>query len=275
MLTSSSSRRGLILRPGRWVTGRRDGRSISTSDLPRRQPDFQGVVWRAGNIFVSGAGPMRLGPIHLLTTPGHRTGQPSTTGDGSSRRTEVQWVPNATAVPRECDTIATDTRAGMTRCCETMACMNTVLIAVDDSDDAVATATATHELFGDRTKYYLINVESAALRAWCGARHIRWSAQQRCTRRCGRARQLRRWPRPMLRRRAAPHRSLRKLPSRTRRRWVTPEIPRPPSCVRHTIIAADLVVVGHHEHSWLSRLFLRSLSDDIVKRADLPVLVIK
>jgi nucleotide-binding universal stress UspA family protein len=37
----------------------------------------------------------------------------------------------------------------------------------------------------------------------------------------------------------------------------------------------DVVVVGSHERSWLSRLFSRSVSATVVKRADLPVLVAK
>jgi nucleotide-binding universal stress UspA family protein len=37
----------------------------------------------------------------------------------------------------------------------------------------------------------------------------------------------------------------------------------------------DVVVVGSHERSWLSRLFSRSVSAEVVKRADVPVLVAK
>jgi nucleotide-binding universal stress UspA family protein len=39
--------------------------------------------------------------------------------------------------------------------------------------------------------------------------------------------------------------------------------------------AVDVVVVGSHQRSWLSRLFSRSVSAEVVKRADLPVLVAK
>jgi nucleotide-binding universal stress UspA family protein len=37
----------------------------------------------------------------------------------------------------------------------------------------------------------------------------------------------------------------------------------------------DVVVVGSHDRSWLSRLFSKSVSTEIVKRADLPVLLAK
>jgi nucleotide-binding universal stress UspA family protein len=37
---------------------------------------------------------------------------------------------------------------------------------------------------------------------------------------------------------------------------------------------ADVIVVGSHERSWLSRLFDRSVADGIVRSADRPVLVV-
>jgi nucleotide-binding universal stress UspA family protein len=37
----------------------------------------------------------------------------------------------------------------------------------------------------------------------------------------------------------------------------------------------DVVVVGSHDRSWLSRLFAKSVSTEIVKRADVPVLLAK
>ncbi len=49
----------------------------------------------------------------------------------------------------------------------------------------------------------------------------------------------------------------------------------------HAIVDADhqhgvdVVVVGSHQRSWLSRLFSRSVSAEVVKRADIPVLVAK
>jgi nucleotide-binding universal stress UspA family protein len=37
----------------------------------------------------------------------------------------------------------------------------------------------------------------------------------------------------------------------------------------------DVVVVGSHQRSWFSRLFSRPVSAEVVKRADVPVLVAK
>jgi nucleotide-binding universal stress UspA family protein len=37
----------------------------------------------------------------------------------------------------------------------------------------------------------------------------------------------------------------------------------------------DLIVVGSHTHSWFSRLFTGSVSNDLLREADIPVLVVK
>jgi deazaflavin-dependent oxidoreductase (nitroreductase family) len=75
---------------------------MSTTRQP--QPDFRGLVWRAGNSIVSALARFGVGPIHLLTTRGRRTGRPATVPvvpvDEAGRRWlvapygEVQWVRN-------------------------------------------------------------------------------------------------------------------------------------------------------------------------------------
>jgi nucleotide-binding universal stress UspA family protein len=37
----------------------------------------------------------------------------------------------------------------------------------------------------------------------------------------------------------------------------------------------DVIVVGSHERSWFSRLFVPSVTADVVKEAEVPVLVVK
>lgn len=37
----------------------------------------------------------------------------------------------------------------------------------------------------------------------------------------------------------------------------------------------DVIVVGSHQRSWLSRLFVGSVTSDVVREADIPVLVVK
>ena len=38
---------------------------------------------------------------------------------------------------------------------------------------------------------------------------------------------------------------------------------------------ADVIVVGSHERGWFSRLLSGSVSQDLVRRSDIPVLVVK
>ena len=77
---------------------------------PHRQPTFRSRSWRAGNAFVSLLARLGVGPIHLLTTRGRKTGQPSTVPvvpvDVDGKRWlvapygEVDWVHNARASGR-------------------------------------------------------------------------------------------------------------------------------------------------------------------------------
>jgi nucleotide-binding universal stress UspA family protein len=39
--------------------------------------------------------------------------------------------------------------------------------------------------------------------------------------------------------------------------------------------AVDVIVVGSHSHSWFTRLFTGSVSNDVIREADIPVLVMK
>ena len=39
--------------------------------------------------------------------------------------------------------------------------------------------------------------------------------------------------------------------------------------------AVDVIVVGSHAHGWFSRLFTGSVSNDLLREADIPVLVVK
>lgn len=77
---------------------------------PHRQPTFRSRSWRAGNAFVSLLARLGVGPIHLLTTRGRKTGQPSTVPvvpvDVDGKRWlvapygAVDWVHNARASGR-------------------------------------------------------------------------------------------------------------------------------------------------------------------------------
>ena len=74
------------------------------------QPTFRSRSWRAGNAFVGLLARLGVGPIHLLTTRGRKTGKPSTVPvvpvDFDGKRWlvapygDVGWVHNARAAGR-------------------------------------------------------------------------------------------------------------------------------------------------------------------------------
>jgi deazaflavin-dependent oxidoreductase (nitroreductase family) len=74
------------------------------------QPSFRSRGWRAGNTFVSLLARLGVGPIHLLSTRGRKSGQPSTVPvvpiDLDGKRWlvapygDVDWVHNARASGR-------------------------------------------------------------------------------------------------------------------------------------------------------------------------------
>jgi deazaflavin-dependent oxidoreductase (nitroreductase family) len=76
----------------------------------RREPKFHSLGWRAGNAFVSVLARAGVGPIHLLTTRGSKSGRPHTVPvvpvDYDNKRWlvapygAVAWVHNARAAGR-------------------------------------------------------------------------------------------------------------------------------------------------------------------------------
>jgi deazaflavin-dependent oxidoreductase (nitroreductase family) len=72
-----------------------------------RTPRFHSPAWRIGDAFVGALARLAIGPIHLLTTRGHRTGRPHTKPvvpvDHAGKRWlvapygPVAWVRNARA----------------------------------------------------------------------------------------------------------------------------------------------------------------------------------
>ncbi|MBL8775490.1 MAG: nitroreductase family deazaflavin-dependent oxidoreductase [Acidimicrobiales bacterium] len=78
--------------------------------MSEKRHDFHSLAWRAGNAFVALLARLGVGPIHLLTTTGHRTGREATVpvvpvDDGDRRWLvapygEVQWVRNVRSTDR-------------------------------------------------------------------------------------------------------------------------------------------------------------------------------
>lgn len=156
--------------------------------------------------------------------------------------------------------------------------MTRVLIAADDSDLAVDTASRAHDLFGDDAAYFVIHVaESPTVPA------MAWGAAYPV------AMPMLAYPPPVaiageqsnddsLRQAAEQHASMvaddASLGSDAH---PLSDVGDPATAI---IDAArdqhvDVIVVGSHERSWFSRLFSGSVVQDVVRDAPVPVLVVK
>ena|SRR5688572_21410299 len=144
--------------------------------------------------------------------------------------------------------------------------MTKVLIAADGSDQSVAAARAAHSLFGDAAEYLVVNVDQSMNAA------MAWGASY-----------------PLV----TPLPTLTDDPSALQRAaGVATDVATSASLPdaesigdvgdpAYAILRAadehdvDLIVVGSHTHSWFSRLFTGSVSNDLLREADIPVLVVK
>jgi nucleotide-binding universal stress UspA family protein len=153
--------------------------------------------------------------------------------------------------------------------------MTTVLIAVGDSDDAVATARLAHRLFGDSANYYAINVDRVDLPwlAWGTPYPVvgpvvmspdMWKeAGLASSETCAEAAEER----------AAEVADDAELPDPT----AIADIGDPSTAILRAAHEhdADVIVVGSHERGWFSRLLFGSVGKDVVAESDIPVLVVK
>jgi nucleotide-binding universal stress UspA family protein len=144
--------------------------------------------------------------------------------------------------------------------------MTKVLIAADSSENSVAAARAALALFGDDAEYLVVNVDRAMNDA------MAWGAA---------------YPLVM------PLPQVADDPAAVQRATEVAEdvadeadLPAAESIGEvgdpaYAIIEAahehgvDVIVVGSHTHSWFSRLFTGSVSNDLLREADIPVLVVK
>jgi nucleotide-binding universal stress UspA family protein len=153
--------------------------------------------------------------------------------------------------------------------------VKTILIAVDGSEESVKTAQAAHRLFGDSAEYLVINVGPAV-------HGIPWGVPYPVMAPIAFDRDL--WS-------GAGGADVDKSPADTaaERAAVVADAASLPNAAElgatgdptTAILAAgrthgaDVVVVGSHRRSWLSRLLTPSVEHDVVKFASRPVLVVK
>lgn len=144
--------------------------------------------------------------------------------------------------------------------------MTKVLIAADNSETSVHAAQVAHSLFGDKAEYLVVNVDRAMNDA------IAWGAAYPLV-----------MPLPAATDDAGALQRAEDVASDIAH---SAELPGAESVgdvgdPAHAIIHAahehgvDVIVVGSHTHSWFSRLFTGSVSTDLLREADIPVLVIK
>jgi nucleotide-binding universal stress UspA family protein len=159
--------------------------------------------------------------------------------------------------------------------------MTRVLIAADDSDLAVETATHAHRLFGDDAVYFVIHVADAMpipTMAWGYAYPVAMPmvAYPPPTAGTGTAD-------PTLgegsARDVAEQRAAHVVDDAALGTSARPlaDVGDPATAI---VDAArdqhvDVIVVGSHERSWFSRLFSGSVVQDVVREAPVPVLVVK
>jgi nucleotide-binding universal stress UspA family protein len=144
--------------------------------------------------------------------------------------------------------------------------MTKVLIAADSSDHSVAAARAALALFGDAAEYLVVNVDQSMNDA------MAWGASY-----------------PLVMPLPAPTddpSALQRAEDVATDVASSASLPAAESIgdvgdPAYAIMQAahehqvDVIVVGSHTHSWFSRLFTGSVSDDLLRETDIPVLVVK
>jgi nucleotide-binding universal stress UspA family protein len=144
--------------------------------------------------------------------------------------------------------------------------MTKVLIAADSSATSVEIARVAHRLFGDSAEYLVVNVDEAMDDAmvWGAAYPMVMplplpSDDPEAKERAGIV--------------ASDVAKSAELPGAESIGDVgDPAFAIMEAAHRHKV---DVVVVGSHKHSWFTRLFTGSVSSDLLREADIPVLVVK
>lgn len=152
----------------------------------------------------------------------------------------------------------------------------TVLIAVEDSEsESVSVVRTAHRLFGDDARYFVINVGSGPYSnmGWAYVSPVMspttwyppvWAEQagEMVDAATGRAEQQ-----------AAESANAASIGDAT----ALGEVGDPATAIMTAAHQheADVVVIGSHDRPWFTKLFTASVGDDVLRDADLPVLVVK
>jgi nucleotide-binding universal stress UspA family protein len=160
--------------------------------------------------------------------------------------------------------------------------MTHVLIAADDSDESARAATVARELFGDHATYTVVSVADTSGFLWAGSA-MEWGVPYpMAIPPVGMAGPPLVFQQPT----DADHRPIdvaEEQAEAVAEAAMLPdadtigEVGDPARAILRAAEAcgADVVVLGSHERSWLSKLFTRSVSAAIMNDASLPVLVVR
>ncbi|MBI5088656.1 MAG: universal stress protein [Actinobacteria bacterium] len=143
--------------------------------------------------------------------------------------------------------------------------MTKVLIAADSSESSLAAARGAVALFGDTAEYLVVNVDRALNDA------MAWGAAYPMA-----------LPLPSPGEDAAALERAEEIATEVADAAVPDaevigDTGDPATAIINAAHehAVDVIVVGSHSHSWFSRLFTGSVSSDVIREADIPVLVMK
>jgi nucleotide-binding universal stress UspA family protein len=144
--------------------------------------------------------------------------------------------------------------------------MTKVLIAADTSETSVHSAQVAHSLFGDSAEYLVVNVDRSMNDA------MAWGAAYPLV-----------MPMPSVSDDDAALQRAEDVAADVKKSADLPaaeslgEVGDPASAIIQAAHehGVDVIVVGSHTHSWFSRLFTGSVSSDLLREADIPVLVVK
>jgi nucleotide-binding universal stress UspA family protein len=165
--------------------------------------------------------------------------------------------------------------------------MTQVLIAVDDSEQSVNAARVAYNLFGEDATYTVVNVTDQSMMLW-GGDSLMWGVGYPVL--MAPAGLVAASPAPGAAARAsaseadgAPIDAAMKvaLDVATEAELPNPqvvgEVGDPAQAILEAALhhQADVIVVGSHDRSWLTRLFMPSVTGSVVRDANVPVLVVR
>jgi nucleotide-binding universal stress UspA family protein len=160
--------------------------------------------------------------------------------------------------------------------------MTHVLIAADDTEESVHAATTARELFGDTARYTVVSVARTDV-MWAGSSMAWGVPYTMAIPPAGVAGPPLVFGQPT----SEPHQTPIDLAERQADEVMVAahltnadamgDVGDPADAIVRAAqqCGADVIVLGSHDRNWFSRLFTRSVSKDVVREAQVPVLVVR